>query len=246
MYKKCVGYIRKRGLLLCGNLSHNKLSGFNYPGNFMKDKEKPWYKKTWTVICVIAGIIYAAVTNGPQFFENVQKLPEAIESTYDKFSIWHFDDASWSGFWSSDTEFNVDWQDLHLSDTDLVIDMESYHGIISGVIFTKNVCDTIPLLGMLMLDAKVSLFSQTADGILFEYINGSRRNLSEIKLTMDGSILEVSPVNDRWKFIPTTARIIKQTEAEKKKLLQSNGKGFVDVCKTQRDELIKKVKATSG
>lgn len=179
------------------------------------------------------------MANGPQFFENIQKLPATIESTYDKFSTWYFDDKNWSGFWSADAEFNVDWQDLHLSDTDLVVDMESYHGTISGVIFTKNVCNTIPLLGMLMLDAKVELFSQSADGILYEYINGSRRNLSTIKLRKYGSILEISPIDDRFKFIPTTLKIIKQTEKEKHNLLPKNEKGFIDVCKTQREKLLK-------
>ncbi|MFM4680618.1 hypothetical protein ACEUD4_20035 [Aeromonas media] len=214
--------------------------GVKHLGNPMTDKEKPWYKKTWAVICLIFSLTYAAVINGPQFFENIQKLPAIIESTYNKFSVWYFDDENWSGFWSSDTEFIVDWQDLNLSDTDLVIDMESVHGTISGVIFTKNVCNTIPLLGMLMLDAKVSLLGQTADGILFEYINGSRRNLSTIKFRMDGSILHISPINDHFKFIPTAVKIIKQAGKENKNLLPMGEKGFIDVCRVQREKLFKK------
>lgn len=203
----------------------------------MTEKEKPWYRKTWMVITYILGVLYVAVTNGPQFFENLQKTPTIVKSTYNQFSSWYFDDENWSGLWSSNTSFNVDWQDLNLSDTDLVVHIDSYQGTISGVIFTKSVCNTIPLLGLLMLDGKVNVFGESADGILFEYINGSRKNLSTIKLTKNGSLLEVSPINDRFEFIPTTIKIIKQTETET--ILPNNENAFVDVCKEQREKLLK-------
>jgi len=208
----------------------------------MTGNGKPWYKTTWMIISYICGMIYVAVTNAPQFFENLQKTPATVISTYNQFSSWYFDDDSWSGLWSSNTGFSVDWQDMHLSDTDLVVSMESYQGTISGVIFTKNVCNTIPLLGMLMLEGKVNFFGESADGMLFEYIDGSRKNLSTIKLTKNGSLLDVLPINDRFKFIPAKIKIIKQIEIEdeSKSLLPNDENGFIDVCKEQREKLFKK------
>ncbi|MFM5231127.1 hypothetical protein ACET9H_17990, partial [Aeromonas media] len=63
---------------------------------------------------------------------------------------------------------------------------------------------------------------------------------STIKFRMDGSILHISPINDHFKFIPTAVKIIKQAGKENKNLLPMGEKGFIDVCRVQREKLFKK------
>jgi hypothetical protein len=92
-------------------------------------KKVPWYehqfskslKAGWIVLCTVIAAVGAIILKGPEVFDNLQKLPADISSVSDKFESWWYENADWTGNWSSFPEGIVDMGDMHLSDTDLKI-----------------------------------------------------------------------------------------------------------------------------
>ena len=82
--------------------------------------KETWWAKLWSSRAAWAGaasVVVAALawilTNGVDSLTNLRKLPSEVQSTYHMFQGWYYDDALWTGAWSSREEASV--EDLNLA-----------------------------------------------------------------------------------------------------------------------------------
>jgi hypothetical protein len=168
---------------------------------------QPFFKKAWFVLGVVGTIISAIFTfllNAPTILENIRNLPTQIGTTYDQYLSWVYEDAEWTGNWSSYPEGAVDMADLKLSNTDMKITIWAAQGAIDGTIVTGEICKAVPF-DFVLLRGEVS--GNRAEVFAFDIIAGEHRDFAKLELVRTGDVMTVTPTDGMKQWFPSEARL---------------------------------------
>lgn len=175
--------------------------------------KKPWHSKLWASRTAWAGAAGAAVaaiawilTNGVDSLSNLRKLPSEVQSTYHLFQSWYYDDALWTGTWSSRVEAYVD--DLGQSNTPLKLVLVTEQGIVNGEMLNKAVCEISPLLLPVLIEGRIR--GGAVDAHAFVYRAGQRQYLYRFKAIRDSNqplVVTLTPTEDPSGLLPPAARL---------------------------------------
>lgn len=181
--------------------------------------KKTWWVKLWasrTALVSVATIGGAAIgwvlTNGVESLSNLRKLPSEVKNTYHMFQSWYYDDAKWTGTWSSRMEGYV--EDFQQSEVPLKISIHTERGKVFGEIFNRRVCDLNPMLPPVLVEGEVrgaKLFAYT-----YAYVGGEKNILySFTAIHNEGQpIITLMPYEDPYQLLPSSARLVKSIETE--------------------------------
>lgn len=176
-------------------------------------------KFEFTAWCLGAfgGTIAFVLMQGPDALSNLGKLPGVYSSTLDELKSTYYQDKFWTGTWSANTEYWYDSGAHNISNTDIVLQLGVEKGKARGSIYTKNLCDTIPLLDMLFLDGYVGLDREVhLKG--YEMIHGERVNFASFDVRIDNDkdkavdIITVKPSGAPSTIFPDAIRLTRQSE----------------------------------
>jgi hypothetical protein len=149
--------------------------------------------------------LIAALMNGPILLKNARELPASFEKTKAQFQSWVYEDAEWTGIWTSFPEGLIDMEALHLSDVDLEITIWAKQGHIDGVIATTAICRQFPMWDYVLLRGDVS--GNDADVVAYDFILGYARDFARLRLTREGNVITVTPLDGRKDWFPDVARL---------------------------------------
>lgn len=193
----------------------------------------PWYKRTWVVLTFVATILAGAAT----WLQQVRALPTEIEKTWGQFASWYYEDAAWSGLWSSFPEGHVDMEDMKLSNTDLNIVLQAGNGKLGGAISAKKICQAIPLFDFVLVEGEVKAGGKNASILLYDMIGGSRKNFARLELQREGVVMTVTPTEAAKPWVPSTVRIGQHPGLKDDKAYDS----LSNFCKAERDAFFKEL-----
>lgn len=180
---------------------------------------KPWWSKLWasrTAWASAAGITVAAVawilTNGVDSLSNLRKLPSEVRSTYHMFQSWYFDDALWTGTWSSREEGHID--DYKQAETPLKLSVGTERGKVFGEMFNRSVCELNPMLPPVLVEGEIVGGELVA--YAFAYVGGERNFLYSFSATRSEKepVITLLALQDPHTLVPPNARLVHRIEAE--------------------------------
>ena len=160
--------------------------------------KKTWWQKVWasrTAWGVVGGALVWVLSNGVESLTNLRKLPSEVQSTYHMFQSWYYDDALWTGTWSSREEGSV--EDFKLSEIPLKLTVTTERGKVFGEMFNRSVCGKLVAMA-------------------FVYRGGDRRVLYSFSATRSDKepVITLSPIDDPRGLVPANARLEHRIEAE--------------------------------
>ncbi len=131
-------------------------------------------KASWPIWATIGVVVSFVLTQGVESLANLRKLPSELDETFAGFQSWYYDDAAWTGSWSSRVEGYID--DLHQSAVPLKLVLNVSRGAVHGEMLNKEVCRKLnPLLLPVLLQGQVRGGDVEADA--FVYMGGQRNYL---------------------------------------------------------------------
>ena len=138
--------------------------------------KKTWWQKVWasrTVWGFVGGAVVWVLSNGVESLTNLRKLPSEIQSTYHMFQSWYYDDALWTGTWSSREEYNV--EDFKQSEIPLKLTVSTERGKVFGEMFNRSVCEASPMLPPVFVEGEIAWGKLVVNA--FIYRGGDKRFL---------------------------------------------------------------------
>ena len=183
-------------------------------------------KKVLIIMSVIGSIITALLLNGPTMLSNAEELPSAFLRMRDSLLGWYYDDASWSGRWSSNPQTYVNVEDMQLADVDLRLEIYSKNGQIDGTIATRKICAAIPLFNFVLISGSIK--GNRAEIVAFDTIGGRNQDFAKLTLERDGVILIVTPNEGEIGWFPSRARIARHSDSDQ-------DKEFNEMCSKERE-----------
>jgi hypothetical protein len=189
----------------------------------------------WAIVYGTAGVVFVFLLNAPELLKNLRILPEEVSTTIAQYESWVYEDAEWTGNWSSYPEGIVDMEDMHLSDTDLKITIWATQGRLDGTIVNKAVCKIVPLQWILLSG---SVSGNGADVMAWDIRQGKKTRYAQLTFSRDGDILTVKSTLDPAGLFPTEVRIGRHPADEGK-----DPEPDATVCEEIHRELIEKYKS---
>lgn len=163
-------------------------------------------QRRWFLIAGIAAVLGWLLLNSNSALSNLRSLPSEVQKTTDQFSGWYYDDAGWSGYWTSNPEGYVNQEDMILSQTPVGIYLQVNGGRIDGVISNQQVCESVPIFDFLLLRGQVDTFGNSATVIVWDTIGGHTQDFAKLRLRRDGVIMTIEPEEDAVRLF-SSARI---------------------------------------
>lgn len=178
------------------------------PQRSKNDDGEAWYQRPikmgWAIVYGLGTAIFVFLLNAPELLKNLRILPEEVSTTTAQYEAWVYEDAEWTGNWSSFPEGIVDMEDMRLSDTDLKITIWATQGRIDGTITNSAVCKAVPL-DWLLLSGSVS--GNEADVMVWDVVAGKKARFAQLVFSRDADILTVKATVDPAGLFPTEVRI---------------------------------------
>lgn len=137
---------------------------------------------------------------------NVRAFPSEVRKTTNQFSSWYYDDAGWTGYWTSSPVGYVDQADMNLSQEPVGVYLKVENGSIDGMISNQKICDSIPFFDFVLLKGQIDTFGSSATVTAWDTIEGHDQNFAKLKLKIDNGIMTVEPVQGVTRLFPA-ARI---------------------------------------
>lgn len=175
--------------------------------------KRTWWHKVWasrTVWSLLGGAVVWVLSNGVESLTNLRKLPSEIQSTYHMFQSWYYDDALWTGTWSSREEGNV--EDYKQAEQPLKLSIGTERGKVFGEMFNRSVCELSPMLPPVFVEGEIVRGKLLA--YAFAYVGGERNLLYSFAATRSNKepVITLSPLRDPHGLIPTNARLVHRVE----------------------------------
>lgn len=179
--------------------------------------KKKWWEKVWasrTVWGVAGGTVAWVLSNGVESLANLRKLPSEVQSTYHTFQSWYYDDAQWTGTWSSREEGHVD--DYKQAELPLKLSVGTERGKVFGEMFNRSVCELNPMLPPVLVEGEIVRGKLVA--YAFAYVGGERNFLYSFAATPSDNepVITLSPLRDPHGLMPSNARLVHRIEADPK------------------------------
>jgi hypothetical protein len=182
----------------------------------LKESDK-WYKKSWPWITATCGLLGWILLNNITVLKNLEELPTAYEKTRNTLQTRYYDDASWTGIWSTKAEGYVDMGDEVLSSTDVRLEMASERGDVNGMVATPELCKSLPFAtGGVLFRGRVT--RDGIEGIAYDHIGGKEVKIASLSIvpasTSKGTLLiTVFAKDDELKAFPSAAKILLHPES---------------------------------
>ncbi|MFZ3004068.1 MAG: hypothetical protein WA071_27400 [Undibacterium umbellatum] len=169
-------------------------------------------KRTWIILTAAGTLLVAVLMQGPTILENSVKLPEEIESVWNKFSSWKGNDTEWTGIWSNAAEGFVDSADMKLSAIDLRFEIETSKGKLNGTVAARTICKIFPAWNFVLVSGNSSWNSASVE--VFDFFAGKKQRLALLELERDGPVLTVRSIEDPGQLFPKESRLALHPEME--------------------------------
>lgn len=181
--------------------------------------KKMWWQKVWASRAVW-GVVGAAVvwvlSNGVESLSNLRKLPSEVKSTYYMFQSWYYDDALWTGTWSSREEGHVD--DYKQAEMPLKLSVGTEQGTVFGEMFNRSVCELNPMLPPVLVEGDIVRGKLVA--YAFAYVGGQRNFLYSFSATHSEKepVITLAALKDPLGLMPPSARLVQRIEGASPKV----------------------------
>ncbi|MCC5075659.1 hypothetical protein ABQE73_09535 [Xanthomonas campestris pv. campestris] len=205
----------------------------------------PWYRQKITFLSLLAPVFIFLgwiLLSGPTALQNSRILPDEVNKTWHAFSSWLHEDEEWTGTWSATPEGYVDFEEMLLSDTDLIITLSSSEGNLSGTVASKSICRAMPLFNFNLLEGSVSALGSRAEIKVFDHIGGKRLDLGSIQLRRNGPVMDVIAGAIFLQVLPVPVRIARHPNGSE----SSQPEPMSDYCAKEREALFEKLRNESG
>lgn len=167
----------------------------------MREKQEPegkqnwwsWLKKPWAVVVAVATVVGVFFLNINTVLSNARTFPSEVRETADQFSSWYYDDAAWTGYWTTEPVGYVDEPDMHLSQFPFGLYMKVANGSIDGMISDQPICDSVPF-DFVLVSGHVDTFGKSATLLAWDTIGGHDVNFAKLKVRLDEGIMTVEPI----------------------------------------------------
>lgn len=175
--------------------------------------KKTWWAKVWasrTAWGVVGGAVVWVLANGVESLSNLRKLPSEVQSTYHMFQSWYYDDALWTGTWSSREEGHID--DYKQAEMPLKLAVGTERGKVFGEMFNRSVCELNPMLPPVLVEGEIVRGKLVA--YAFAYVGGERNFLYSFSATRSDKepVITLSPLRDPHGLVPPNARLVQRME----------------------------------
>lgn len=170
--------------------------------------QKMWASRTaWSLV---GGAVVWVLSNGVESLANLRKLPSEFQSTYHMFQSWYYDDALWTGTWSSREEGNV--EDYKQAEQPLKLSVDAERGKVFGEMFNRSVCELSPMLPPVFVEGEIVRGKLVA--YAFAYVGGERNFLYSFAATRSNKepVITLSPLRDPHGLISPSARLVRRVE----------------------------------
>jgi hypothetical protein len=172
-------------------------------------RKNSWWAKLWasrSAWTVVGGGVVFVLTHGVESLTNVRKLPAEALQTYHSFQSWYYDDAAWTGTWSSREEGDV--QDYHQAEMPLKLSASTERGEVFGEMFNRSVCELSPMLPPVLVEGKIQ--SGKLRAFAFAYVGGQKELLYSFEATRSEAepVITLTPINDPNGLMPQSARLV--------------------------------------
>ena len=150
--------------------------------------------------------------HGVESLNNLRQLPGEARQTYQTFQSWYYDDAEWTGTWSSREEGNI--EDLHQAPEALKLSAVTVQGNVQGEIFNGKACELAPMLQPVMFEGEIQ--GGQLLGRAFAFVGGERRYMYSFlaERSKTEPVITVTPIKDPSSLLPASARLARAIEAE--------------------------------
>lgn len=180
--------------------------------------KKTWWQRAWisrSVWGFLGGIVVWILSNGVESLANLRKLPSEVQSTYYMFQSWYYDDALWTGTWSSREEGHID-DDYKQAELPLKLSVGSERGKVFGEMFNRSVCELNPMLLPVLVEGEIVRGKLVA--YAFAYVGGERNFLYSFSASRSKKepVITLSPIQDPLGLMPPNSRLVHRIEAESK------------------------------
>lgn len=177
--------------------------------------KRTWWQKVWasrTAWGVVGGAVVWVLANGVESLSNLRKLPSEVQSTYYMFQSWYYDDALWTGTWSSREEGSV--EDFKQSEIPLKLTISTERGKVFGEMFNRSVCEASPMLPPVFVEGEIAWGKLVVNA--FIYRGGDKRFLYSFSATHSDKepVITLSSIEDPSGLMPAHARLVHRIEAE--------------------------------
>ena len=200
------------------------------------ESQKRWYQRVWPWIAVTGLLLGWILLNGITALSNLEQFPSATRKSLNQYLSWYYDDAGWTGVWSSKAEGYVDYEEL--SPIDVRIEMKVEQGQIDGVISSPEICKTFPLFDFVLIEGMVS--GDSIDAVAYDYIGGHRRDFVKVRLTKsDAGIMLVTPIDGIVGLLPASAKI--RLHPDEGAFDEKMPHEKTEYCAAEREEFLKKM-----
>jgi len=175
--------------------------------------KKTWWQKVWasrTVWGFVGGALAWVLSNGVESLTNLRKLPSEVQSTYHMFQSWYYDDALWTGTWSSREEGHIN--DYEQAEMPLKLSLDTQRGKVSGAIFNRAVCDSNPMFSLVFVEGDIVGGKLVANASA--YIGGKLHFLYSFSAIHSDKepVITLSPLRDPHGFVPPGARLVRRIQ----------------------------------
>ena len=177
--------------------------------------KKTWWEKVWasrTVWGVVGGAIAWVLSNGVESLANLRKLPSEVQSTYYMFQSWYYDDALWTGTWSSREEGHI--EDYKQAELPLKLTVGTARGKVFGEMFNRSVCELNPMIPPVLVEGEIHRGKLVA--YAFAYLGGERNLLYSFSATLSEKdpVITLTPLADPLGLMPPSARLVLRMEPQ--------------------------------
>jgi len=161
----------------------------------------------WAGLAAVATFV---LTHGVESLSNLRKLPSEIQSTYFLFQSWYYDDAKWTGIWSSREEGYID--DYKQAEAPLKLALSTERGKAYGEMFNLSVCNLSPMLPPVLIEGEIRRGKLIA--YAFAYVAGEKNFLYSFVATQNeiDPVITLFPLQDHLELMPASARLVHRIE----------------------------------
>lgn len=172
-----------------------------------------WWRKLWasrSAWTLVGGAVVFVLTQGVESLANLRKLPSEAIQTLHLLQSWYYDDASWTGTWSSREEGNV--EDYRQSDVPIKISLGTERGVVVGEMFNRTVCEGNPMISYVLVEGEIIHGKLLARA--FTHVGGQRRYLYSFQAhrSRDEPVITLTPKQDPSGLLPAAARLVQRPE----------------------------------
>lgn len=174
-----------------------------------------WWAKLWASRAAWAGVFAAVgatiafvLTQGVDSLRNARKLPSEVAETYNSFLTWYYDDANWTGSWSSREEGDID--DYQQAEVPISLSVGTERGKVAGEMFNRTVCDLNPMLPPVLVEGEIYRGKMVA--YAYAYVGGKKNFLYSFDVTQSEKepVVTLRPLKDPLGLMPPSARLVRR------------------------------------